>query len=310
MAGSVRSFRPGGNPGGAVAARVTQETADVDPTMTPPTPSPASRPDDHDRARPPRRVGVIGHGAVGSVVAEALDRGVPGLVLAGVHARSPVPDRYRAGSFDELLSGADLVVEAASQEAVASYGPAVVAAGADLLVVSVGALRDDGLLATLGRGAGRLLVTTGAIGGVDQLRAAALLGSLDEVSLTTTKPPRALVRPWMSAAEAAAVEEATAPVAVYDGPAREAVERFPTSVNVAATLSLVTIGFDRVHVRLVADPATDHVEHHIVARGAAGDYEFRFRNVPSPANVRTSAVTPFAVLRGLADLDAHTVIGF
>jgi predicted dinucleotide-utilizing enzyme len=27
-------------------------------------------------------------------------------------------------------------------------------------------------------------------------------------------------------------------------------------------------------------------------------------------NPRTSAITPYAVLRGLSDLDAHTVIGF
>lgn len=274
-------------------------------TATTASPSSSQRP-----ATPPRRVGVIGHGAVGSVVAEALARGIPGLVLAGVHAHSPVPDRYRAESFAALLDGSDLVVEAASQDAVASYGPSVVSGGRDLLVVSVGALRDDALLATLRRGAGRLLVTTGAIGGVDQLRAAALLGALDEVSLTTTKPPAALVRPWMTRAELAALEEATGAVEVYAGPARQAVERFPTSVNVAATLCLVTLGFDRVHVRLVADPATDHVEHHVTARGAAGEYEFRFRNVPSATNVRTSAITPYAVLRGLTDLDAHTVIGW
>ena len=59
-----------------------------------------------------------------------------GLELAGVYAHSPVPDRYLLDSFDELLERSDLVVEAASQEAVSSYGPAVVDARADLLVVA------------------------------------------------------------------------------------------------------------------------------------------------------------------------------
>ena len=100
-----------------------------------------------------RRVGLIGHGAVGSVIAEGLERGVEQLSLAGVYAHSTVPDRYRIGSFDELVERSDLVVEAASQEAVRAYGPTAVATGKDLLIVSVGALADPSLLTTL-RGSG------------------------------------------------------------------------------------------------------------------------------------------------------------
>jgi aspartate dehydrogenase len=259
---------------------------------------------------PRTRVGIIGHGAVGSVIAEHLaDRRVDGCVLAGVHAHSPVPDRYRAPSFDALLAASDLVVEAASQEAVAAYGPAVVEAGADLLVVSVGALRDDALLARLHGGAGRLLVTTGALGGVDHLRAAALGRGLDRVRLTTTKRPAALVEPWMDAELAEQVGTTDQPLTVFDGAAREAVERFPTSVNVAATLALVTVGFDRVRVRLVADPAAERVEHLVEAEGPLGAWSFSIANVASVANPRTSAITPYAVLRALGDLGAHVIIG-
>lgn len=258
----------------------------------------------------PRRVGVIGHGAVGSVVAEALEVSSGRVVLSGVYAHSEVPSRYRVGSLGELLDRSDLVVEAASQEAVVAHGPLVVARAIDLLVVSVGALRDEALLATLRTGPGRLLVTTGAIGGLDQLRAATLLAPLDAVCLTTRKPPEALVRPWMDADLVARLTTGDEPVVVFDGVARDAVERFPASVNVAATLALVTVGFDRVRVRVVADPAARHVEHLVEASGPAGSYEFRFRNEASPTNPRTSAVTPYAVLRGLVDLDASVVMGF
>ncbi len=257
-----------------------------------------------------RQVGVIGHGAVGSVVAEAIEQRWGNVELAGVYALSAVPDRYRVASFDELLRRSDLVVEAASQQAVASYGPAVVDASVDLLVVSVGALRDEALLARLRSGTGRLLVTSGAIGGVDQLRAASLLGGLDHVFLTTRKPPHALVQPWMATDLVETLRTTAEPIVVFDGFARDAVERFPASINVAATLALVTVGFDRVHVRLIAEPGATHVEHLVEAAGAAGSYEFRFRNTPSSTNARTSAITPYAVLRGLADLDADTVIGF
>jgi aspartate dehydrogenase len=177
-------------------------------------------------------------------------------------------------------------------------------------VVSVGALLDDALRSKLSNGDGRLFVTTGAIGGVDLLRAASMMGELEDVSLVTRKPARAVVRPWMASEVVDALENGTEPVVVFTGPARTAVERFPESVNVAATLSLVTIGFDRVRVEVVGDPDADHVEHTVRARGAAGSYDFTIRNVPSPDNIRTSAITPFAVLRGLTDLAAHVVPGF
>ena len=106
------------------------------------------------------------------------------------------------------------------------------------------------------------------------------------------------------------MENGDEPTVVLDGPERDAVERFPASVNVAATLALSTVGFDRVRVRLIADPSAVSVEHVIEATGPAGTYQFRFSNAASRTNPRTSAITPYAVLRGLSDLDAHTVIGF
>jgi aspartate dehydrogenase len=262
-----------------------------------------------------RRIGIIGHGAVGSVVADALERGeVPGAVLAGVHALSEVPEHRRIDSVAELVAHSDLVVEAASQDALRSYGAGVLAAGRDLLVVSVGALVDDVLRARLVEEAGgsgaRLLVTTGAIGGVDLLRAAASSGPIESVTLETVKPTEALARPWMTPDLLDALRRADGPVEVFDGPAREAVAAFPESVNVAATLSLVTIGFDRVRVRIVGDPGAAHVTHTISAAGAAGEWHLVLRNRPSPMNPRTSALTPHAVLRGLHDLGATVVVGW
>lgn len=257
-----------------------------------------------------RRVGVIGYGAVGSVVAEHLAAHlVEGCDLAGAYAHSPVPDAHRVPSLDALLAASDVVVEAASQDAVAAYGPTVVASGADLVVVSVGALRDDALLDRLRTGRGRLLVTTGALGGVDQLRAAAIGGGLDRVTLTTRKPPGALVEPWMDADLVERLRTGDEVVVVFEGVAREAVARFPTSVNVAATLALVTVGFDRVGVRLIADPVARRVEHLVEAEGGLGAWSFSIGNVASRANPRTSAVTPYAVIRALGDLGAHTVVG-
>ena len=118
-----------------------------------------------------RRVGLIGHGAVGSVIAEGLERGVEQLSLAGVYAHStrarPLPDRIVRRARRTLRPRG----RSRQPRGGPRYGPTAVAAAKDLLIVSVGALADPSLLTTLRAGMGRLLVTNGAIGGIDQLRA-------------------------------------------------------------------------------------------------------------------------------------------
>ena len=252
----------------------------------------------------PLRVGLIGHGAIGSVVAEALlDGVVPDAALVGVldppapHPTLAVPD------LDALLAHADVVVEAAGHAALTEYGPAIRRSGTDLLVVSVGALADDELYGLLAReSGGRLLFTTGAVGGFDTLRAAMLAGPLDEVSITSTKPSRVLARPWMEQSLIDALERGAERTVAFDGTAREACLRFPESANVTATLSLATIGFDRTRVTIVGDPGAERVRHVIRADGVAGTYELSFENRPSPTNPRTSAITGYSVVRGLQDL--------
>ncbi len=249
------------------------------------------------------RVGLIGCGAIGSVVARELSHGaVEGAELTAVfdpivHHPLQVQDR------DSLLSRSDLVVEAAGHGALREHGAAVREAGTDLLVVSIGALADEDLEFQLRNAeGGRLFLCTGAIGGFDILRAAMLFGPLDEVAITSTKPAVALSRPWMDQAVQDALTHGDKPVTVFDGRAREACALFPESANVTATLSLATVGFDQVRVHMVGDPAASRVRHVVTASGAAGTYELSFENAASPDNPRTSAVTAYSVLRALTDI--------
>lgn len=261
---------------------------------------------------PRRRVGVLGYGSIGKVVVDELHAGrLSGCELAGVLVRSDGRNAPAAvGSLEELLDKSDIVVEAADRDVVADHGEAILAAGVDLLVVSAGALIDDDLrrrLLDVPR-PGRLLLCSGAIGGLGLLRAAAMLGSIDSVRLTTTKSCDVLVADWMSQELADRVRSATGPLEVFEGSAREAVSRFPTSVNVAATLALATIGLDRTRVRVVADPDAARVRHVIDVDAAAGRYSFHIENHPSD-NPRTSAITAYNVLRSLSDLSDATVVG-
>lgn len=251
------------------------------------------------------KVGVLGAGAIGGIVARALRDGhVPGATLTGVtHNDATDPDGLPTLPLHDLIAGSDLIVEAAGQRALTEHGPAVLDAGTDLLVVSVGALADTALFnRLLAAGPGALHLSTGAIGGLDLLRAAARLGPLTHVEIVTTKRATNLVQPWMSDDERARLHTATAPVELLRGPARQVTAAFPKSANVAASVALAAGDWDVVEAAVVADPQTTTTSHVISAEGAAGSYRFEIRNHPSPQTPTSSQVVPYAVLSALAAL--------
>lgn len=257
------------------------------------------------------KVGVIGTGAIGRVVAERIRDGlVPDAVLTGVvHAEPVDPPNLPVVDLPALLADAELVVECAGQAALAELGPRVLGAGRDLLVVSVGALADQGLLdRLLAAGQGCLHLSTGAIGGLDLLRAAAAMGTLRSVRIVTTKLPTTLIQPWMPAEQVADVRAASGPVELLRGPAREVTAAFPKSANVAASVAIAVGSWDLVEAVVVADPAATLTSHVITAEGEAGSYRFEVRNNPSPTNPASSGVVAYAVLNAISALARPRVV--
>ncbi len=251
------------------------------------------------------RVAVIGSGAIGSAVVRELAAGaLDGIEMVGVVDNRPVVDcPVRQIPLGEAIAECDVIVECAGQAVVAQYAADILDAGVDLLVTSVGALADPVVAERIGSaGPGRMLVTAGAVGGIDLLAAAAAHAPMRRVAVTTTKRPDALVQPWMDRAAEDRLRSTSVAVEVFRGSAREAAKAFPRSLNIAATVSLAVDDFDKVEVVLVADPAADLTTHLIEAEGDTGEYRFEIRNHPSPTNPRTSGVVPFAVLRSLAVL--------
>ncbi|WP_141364180.1 aspartate dehydrogenase domain-containing protein [Glutamicibacter uratoxydans] len=249
------------------------------------------------------RVGVLGCGAIGSVVAQQIAAGkIPGAELAGVvvrHQRADIP--YRQLSIDEAIEHCDLIVECAGQEALREHAVKVLESGVDLLVSSMGALADRVFEAKLRQaGPGRLLFTAGAIGGLDLLGAGAKMGSgFEEIQVTTRKLPQTLIQPWMNEVQRRELETAEAPMEVFAGTAAEAAQKFPKSLNVAAAVALAVEDWDVVSVRLLGDPQAVLTEHQIRARGASGEYSFTIKNYPSENNPRTSGIVPWALLHSL-----------
>jgi aspartate dehydrogenase len=240
-----------------------------------------------------KTVGLIGCGAIGTVLADAVERKLvvcDELILFDVDAakaeqlKSAL--RFPAtvvASLDEMLRRKPkVIVEAASQQAARDYVGRIAAENIELIVMSTGALLN------LDVDLSRVHVPSGAIGGLDALSSAALAG-IDEVVLTSRKNPRALDM------------DNVEPQVVYEGVAEEAARRFPREMNVAATLAL-TVKPVKVRVRVISDPAVRRNTHEIQVAWRFGEMFLRFANEPHPDNPRTSALAAWSAIRLLQAL--------
>lgn len=268
-----------------------------------------------------KTIGIIGYGTIGEDVARAIAEGKAGKTrLKAILMRDPAKaEAAGAGATDCLVTDSadrffaelpDMVVECAGHEAVQRYGERTLAAGADLVLVSVGALADEALHERLTqaaeRGGGRIIVPSSAIGGLDRIAAGAV-GPLDEVTLRTRKPPKA----WYGTAVERQVDLAglTEPHCVFEGVARDSARLFPESVNVSAALSLAGVGFDRTQVKVYVDPTVTHNTHEIEARGRFGEIRLQIRNTPSARNPKTGYIVAMSVVKTLRDCTSSFVIG-
>jgi aspartate dehydrogenase len=269
------------------------------------------------------RLGLIGCGSIGSAVLNASARGcLPGVNfvgiadLMGVETATRVAATVNCPFFADVPSllniKPDLVLEAASADAVRSFAADVFECGADLMMVSVGALADTeffaGLIERAKKNSRRLYIPSGAIGGLDIIKAA-IHGGLEECRLTTTKPPQALRdAPYVrqQRIDLETIREATV---IFEGTASQAVRFFPQNLNVAATISLAGLGLDRTMVRIIADPAATRNVHEVFVRGNFGEATIRLVNQPSLANPKSSYLASLSVIATLQCVSQQFQLG-
>jgi aspartate dehydrogenase len=264
------------------------------------------------------QIALIGYGAIGAAVHRLLlahaDQVEVVAVLvrdrAAAQAQAPQAAALMVDRLPDLLQRQPtLVVECAGHQAVDLYGVAVLQAGVDLLVVSIGALAEparEAALVQAARAAGkRLLLPAGAIGGVDWLAAARLAG-LRQVTYRSRKPPQA----WAGSAAGQLLDLAalTEAVTFFRGSARQAALQYPRNANVAATVALAGLGFEDTAVEMIADPHVNANVHEIEADGAGGQMSTRLAGLPDPLNPRTSVMTAHSVVRCILNETAIVVI--
>lgn len=260
-----------------------------------------------------KRLALIGCGAIGSVIVDAIARGEIEAKLVALMDMHPDRCTSLAKKISEEVEickdiecifelKPHMVVEAASQEAVREYVPALVGRGIDVVVLSVGALLEKKLLnelIELSRASkARIYVPSGAIGGIDAVKAIGIVG-VKKVVLRTTKNVKAF-DPNTLKQLGIDPNKITHRTIVFRGPASVATKMFPANINVVTTLALAT-GMEP-YVEIYADPEADSNVHEIEVESNVSKIYIKMVNRPHPQNPKTSYIAALSVIKLLRQL--------
>ncbi|MBL4719795.1 MAG: aspartate dehydrogenase [Alphaproteobacteria bacterium] len=263
-------------------------------------------------------VAIGGLGVIGEAVAKRLAEGMPGLRLVAVSARR----RERADArlsemgvsapvlpLEELGAVADVVVECAPASVFMDVAAPALANGRIFIPLSCGMLlQHEDLADRAAQSGGRIIVPTGALLGLDAVRAASE-GVIHSVTMVTRKPPAGLAGAPHLLDNGINIENLTAPLKVFEGTARDAAAGFPANVNVAAALSLAGIGADTTLIEIWADPTVTRNTHTIKVDSDATRFEMTIEGIPSREHPATGMLTPLSVIATLRGLVSPMRVG-
>ncbi len=257
-----------------------------------------------------KNVGIAGTGALGSIVAKALIAGIGGYELIALSDTTPNKAfNLPYVGFEELAESCDLIVECLPASAVPDLCRAVFAKGKDLVLISSCALliypeilESFNKLDPVKRG--RIIVPSGALTGLDGVKALKELG-IKSAKIASTKAPTGFAgAPYIveNGIDLAAITQKTC---LFKGNALKAASGFPANVNVAATLSLAHgIGPEFTQVEIWADPDAKGNQHELEVIGEFSTISSRISNKPDPDNPKSSVLAGASIvsaLRGLSE---------
>lgn len=223
------------------------------------------------------KLGIVGCGFLGNIIADAWRDGLleeyefTGCLSRTMESTQTLAKKTGSkacGALKELLDlKPDYVIEAASPIVMKEIAEKTLRNGSNLIVLSIGAFADGEFYEKIkqtAREAGvRVHLASGAIGGFDVLRTAALMSSIRS-SITTEKGPASL-KGTPIFKESLMTEAVKSEV--FSGSAKEAIALFPTKVNVAVATALATAGPEKTGVTIHSVPGFQGDDHKIEVIG-------------------------------------------
>ena len=266
------------------------------------------------------RFGLVGCGAMGAEIAQAFKSGEIRGELSAVYDVDTAKAQSISGLLNnqpvictktvEIIDSCDFIIEAASQEAVRTVVLECLEAGLDVLIMSAGALLDvelkDRVYSLCEKNNCRLHIPSGAIAGVDGIISARSAG-IDEITLTTTKPLKALAGTKYLVDVGIDLKGIKRVKTVFEGPANIAAKHFPKNINVSAILTLASGKMTKV--KILADPKAKKNTHEILVKGKFGEIYSKIQNIPSPTNPKTSYLAILSAISTLKQAGEKIKIG-
>jgi len=263
-------------------------------------------------------VGIIGLGTIGNVVAKALDDGIGGMRLAAIASGrrdkaiasiAKLSEQVDLLTIDEVAERCDIIVDCAPKAVFRELAMATLSRGRILVTVSgAGILANEDIEDVARQNGGRLILATGALLGLDAVRAAAE-GTIHSVRMITRKPPNALRDAPHIIDNNISLDRLNGAIQVFEGSAREGAKAFPANVNVAAALGLAGIGADATQLEVWADPHLDRNTHSIEVDADSAKFTLQIQNVQSESNPGTGKITALSVIACLRGMTAPMKVG-
>lgn len=244
------------------------------------------------------KVGVIGLGTIGSsVIEQAISDYSVSLEKVYIYDADKssidlILNKYEwtkeLNSIEEVVSNSDFIIETASGSCVKDLMPLIVKYRKNVLIMSTGGLLKVRELLSQARDKGvDVVIPHGAVAGLDAIEAIKDEG-IDKVKLSSYKPIRALEgSPYII--ENNIDLHSLSGQSVFKGSVSEATIGFPKSINVSATLLLLS-GLDDIEVNIYLSEGESIITHIIEVESKISKLKFECKNFPSRSNPKTSAL--------------------
>jgi aspartate dehydrogenase len=267
------------------------------------------------------KIGIVGCGAIGSYLAETiLNRFNEEAELSAIfdiqtEKLSILSDRLAnkkliALNLEDLILKSQLVIEATHTSSAYEIAQRAISFQRHIMVMSVGGIlkRFFELKELAKEKKVKLLIPSGAICGIDGLKAMAL-SKIEKVLLTTRKNPKAFKGNIYLLRKKINLDKIREDTLLFSGNASEAIRFFPQNINICATLAIVVGDPKKIEVRIIASPHIDKNIHELEIESNAGKIFTRCENVVCPQNPKTSFLAVLSAIACLKDFIESFKIG-
>lgn len=264
------------------------------------------------------KVGIVGYGALGSALAQAILNKEPGFENYELIAVSdkyknkdlPVPNLY--GRLDDMAKRCDLLVEALPPDAAPELAEAAYKHGKPLVMISSCALllhpeilemRED----THSAVHSPIYVPAGALHGMKNDLKQWHEWGITQAKIKSTKGPNGFRNSPYVESLGISLDQLDEPICIFKGSARQAAEHFPKNVNVAATLSYAGVGPDATEVEIWVDPDAEGNTHEVSVSCGEQQFSAKVSSKTDPNNPKTSTSTADSLIEVVKDLNQAVI---